>query len=180
MKTAFYPRVQQSNQSSSEVYDSSQEIKNFFEIKVHPSLLMPCFNTFSLNAPCKFAQILNMRLLIFGLTPSVLFEPFSPPPTKGTMTRTIEKPKKKSDTKRNNRCSNLYGCNIYDLWIINDCVIQPVKVNLIIRDNNNMEHAPSVTSVHKLFTIIFKLHKLKLILFYYFCINNSNTNDNNS
>ena len=46
-----------------------------------------------------------------------------------------------SGTKRNNRNSKPYAWSIHDLCVINDCVIYPVEVNLIIRDSNNMENA---------------------------------------
>jgi len=47
-------------------------------------------------------------------------------------------------------------------------------VNVIIHNSNNMDHAPSVTSGCKLFTIIFNLHTLKINTVYFY-INVSNT-----
>lgn len=46
-------------------------------------------------------------------------------------------------------------------------------VNVVIHNSNNMEHVPSVTSVRKLFTIIFNLRSLKINIVYFY-INISN------
>ena len=35
----------------------------------HPNNISPCFTPFCLNASCKFTPLLNLRFLIFGLTP---------------------------------------------------------------------------------------------------------------
>ena len=35
----------------------------------HPNIISPCFTPFCLNASCKFIPLLNLRFLIFGLTP---------------------------------------------------------------------------------------------------------------
>jgi hypothetical protein len=41
-----------------------------------------------------------------------------------------------------------------------------VRVNLLIRDGDDMERVPSVTRIGKLFKISFQSHRLKLISIY--------------
>jgi aspartokinase-like uncharacterized kinase len=54
--------------------------------------------------------------------------------------------------------------------------VKAVKVNLLIRDGDEMEHVTSVTSDTTSLKFIVNLHGLKLVIILYFCINvNNNT-----
>jgi hypothetical protein len=54
------------------------------------------------------------------------------------------------DMTTNNHSNNLNTSNMYDMWVINYCVVMFVRVNSIIMcDSDYMEYVPSVTSEHK-------------------------------